>query len=341
MAKMTLLIIVFFSNALASIYQPQSGLYRSSITIDRVLPENASIFSTAKLPSNKNLMATIGNGYVAQQVASDTIYISGVYNGNDAYQSKNVAHRARIPSTNSISISFPRHTVNEYYTLDINDAVYFNSYLSTSNIFQVEQLTFAPRPDSFRNMLATQIFINNSLNTESLTINLANNAGSKSNDISFSTINCANGAPANVTCQTGTTLLSEANYSKITVGIMNTNIPSSITIPAKTVITYYFASVFLTSLEVPATSITAYMVTLYNSIYVQKEFWLEEHLNEWADIWNNGRIDIIGDDNQAGNVYASLYYTISSIRDDWSHGLSPGSLSSDGYNGHVFWFVCI
>ena len=64
-----------------------------------------------------------------------------------------------------------------------------------------------------------------------------------------------------------------------------------------------------------------------------------EHLNEWTNIWNRGRIDIIGDDHLAGNVYASLYYTISSIRSDWNYGLSPGSLSSDGYHGHVFWYV--
>ena len=119
----------------------------------------------------------------------------------------------------------------------------FNSYLPQSNIFQVEQLTFAPRNN--KNLLVTQIYINNSANTNSLQINLENNSGSKSSDISFTTITCPSGAPSNVTCQTGTTLKSEANYSKITVGIINTNIPSSgsITIPAKTITTYYFASV--------------------------------------------------------------------------------------------------
>jgi trehalose/maltose hydrolase-like predicted phosphorylase len=56
----------------------------------------------------------------------------------------------------------------------------------------------------------------------------------------------------------------------------------------------------------------------------------------WAAIWS-GRIDVLGDPGLATDVNASEFYLWSSVRDgvDWS--ISPSGLSSNGYNGHVFW----
>jgi trehalose/maltose hydrolase-like predicted phosphorylase len=56
----------------------------------------------------------------------------------------------------------------------------------------------------------------------------------------------------------------------------------------------------------------------------------------WAALWS-GRIDVVGDPSLATDVDASEFYLWSSTRDgvDWS--ISPAGLSSDGYNGHVFW----
>ena len=56
----------------------------------------------------------------------------------------------------------------------------------------------------------------------------------------------------------------------------------------------------------------------------------------WTAIWA-GRIDVLGDPGLASDVNASEFYLWSSVRDgvDWS--ISPSGLSSNGYNGHVFW----
>jgi trehalose/maltose hydrolase-like predicted phosphorylase len=56
----------------------------------------------------------------------------------------------------------------------------------------------------------------------------------------------------------------------------------------------------------------------------------------WASLWR-GRIDIVGDPTLATEVNASEFALWSSTRDgvDWS--IPPAGLSSDGYNGHVFW----
>jgi trehalose/maltose hydrolase-like predicted phosphorylase len=56
----------------------------------------------------------------------------------------------------------------------------------------------------------------------------------------------------------------------------------------------------------------------------------------WSALWM-GRIDVLGDASLATDVNASEFYLWASTRDgvDWS--ISPAGLSSNGYNGHVFW----
>ena len=56
----------------------------------------------------------------------------------------------------------------------------------------------------------------------------------------------------------------------------------------------------------------------------------------WGALWAD-RIDVLGDPALATDVNASEFYLWSSTRDgvDWS--ISPAGLSSNGYNGHIFW----
>lgn len=56
----------------------------------------------------------------------------------------------------------------------------------------------------------------------------------------------------------------------------------------------------------------------------------------WAALWH-GRVDVLGDSTLATDVNASEFYLWSSTRAgvDWS--VSPVGLSSNGYDGHIFW----
>ena len=56
----------------------------------------------------------------------------------------------------------------------------------------------------------------------------------------------------------------------------------------------------------------------------------------WASLWQ-GRIEVRGNRTLATDVNASEFYLWSSTRDgvDWS--VSPAGLSSNGYDGHIFW----
>jgi trehalose/maltose hydrolase-like predicted phosphorylase len=56
----------------------------------------------------------------------------------------------------------------------------------------------------------------------------------------------------------------------------------------------------------------------------------------WSALWN-GRVDVLGNTTVATDVNASEFYLWSNTRDgvDWS--ISPAGLSSNGYDGHIFW----
>ncbi len=56
----------------------------------------------------------------------------------------------------------------------------------------------------------------------------------------------------------------------------------------------------------------------------------------WATLWS-GRIDVIGNPTLASEVNASEFYLWSSTRDGVDWGISPAGLSSNSYNGHIFW----
>jgi trehalose/maltose hydrolase-like predicted phosphorylase len=56
----------------------------------------------------------------------------------------------------------------------------------------------------------------------------------------------------------------------------------------------------------------------------------------WAKLWR-GRIDVLGDRALAGAVSASEFYLWSSVRQGTAWSVSPAGLSSNGYNGHIFW----
>jgi trehalose/maltose hydrolase-like predicted phosphorylase len=56
----------------------------------------------------------------------------------------------------------------------------------------------------------------------------------------------------------------------------------------------------------------------------------------WSRLWD-GAVDVTGDAALQRQVRAAQFALFASVRDDTPWAPSPGGLSSDGYNGHVFW----
>ena len=63
----------------------------------------------------------------------------------------------------------------------------------------------------------------------------------------------------------------------------------------------------------------------------------EHHRNTWSSIWSSGGIEIMDNINLAQKVNATLFAILSAVREDWNYGMSPGGISTNAYNGHVFW----
>jgi trehalose/maltose hydrolase-like predicted phosphorylase len=56
----------------------------------------------------------------------------------------------------------------------------------------------------------------------------------------------------------------------------------------------------------------------------------------WAALWTSN-ISIPGDSTTTAQIRAAMFYLLESMRAGVTWSTSPGGLSSDGYNGHVFW----
>jgi trehalose/maltose hydrolase-like predicted phosphorylase len=63
---------------------------------------------------------------------------------------------------------------------------------------------------------------------------------------------------------------------------------------------------------------------------------LQQNASAWASLWRS-RIDVAGDATLATDVNASQFYLWSSTRADQDWSVSPAGLSSNGYDGHIFW----
>jgi trehalose/maltose hydrolase-like predicted phosphorylase len=61
-----------------------------------------------------------------------------------------------------------------------------------------------------------------------------------------------------------------------------------------------------------------------------------ENAKAWAALWK-GRVDIEGDTQLATEVNASEFYLWSSTTAGVNWSVSPAGLSSNGYDGHIFW----
>ena len=60
------------------------------------------------------------------------------------------------------------------------------------------------------------------------------------------------------------------------------------------------------------------------------------HKQGWAYLWRQG-IEIEGNETIAASTNTSLYYILSAVDESSSWSISPGGLTKNSYNGHVFW----
>ncbi|KAJ8308419.1 hypothetical protein KUTeg_013293 [Tegillarca granosa] len=128
-----------------------------------------------KLPDKEKLMPSIGNGYVATVVHSDTMYRSDLFNGYNI-----TSHRARIPSTCAINVTSISRTIDSSeYWLDIGRGMYKEIY--KGSLYQIELNMYAHR--KYSSLLVTEMYVWNNARSENLTLTLNVNKGDESIDL--------------------------------------------------------------------------------------------------------------------------------------------------------------
>jgi len=146
---------------------------------------------TVRQSRNGTIMPSVANGYVGTVIYSDTVHVSGVFNGKANPKKKPVypvyfyehAHRARIPSTVAIDFRLTGVQGKTSYALDVLEGVFYK-WFKAENL-RVEQRIYAHR--SRKNLLVVEISVKNKADKEFL-MKLSTNRGDSSADVEFKTI---------------------------------------------------------------------------------------------------------------------------------------------------------
>ena len=133
-------------------------------------------------------MPSVANGYIGTVIYSDTVHVSGVYNGR-AYPKKypvypvylyQHAHRARIPSTASMNFRIDGIQGKSSYALDVSEGVFYKWFKAVN--LTVEQRIYAHR--TRKNLLVVEITAKNDAR-RNFSMSLIPNMGYVTRDIHF------------------------------------------------------------------------------------------------------------------------------------------------------------
>lgn len=322
------------ASVVAVIGLSQSGLALLCFCHVVMAVPNATNFESPTLSNDPRLNPSVGNGYLATTVYSDTVYVSGIYNGRST---ETPSHRARIPSASAIvlrtNLSYNEAT-NEMFSLNVEQGVFY--YRLVAGNFTLEQRIYAHRV--YEHILVTEVTYRNMLR-DSVSLNLTNNLGPPSADIEFKRVNLSRSSVENpkVKAMAGyIKITEEPGSAKLGVAVVWGDIPSLVVIqPSPKTQTLYFVTAVATSLDAKDFVTSAHEA--YKEAMQRPEMLLGSHVKAWKQLWDAGRIEVEGNLTLAQTVSGSLYYTLSSLRTSRVFGLSPGGLATDGYDGHVFW----
>ena len=304
-------------------------------------------FSKGGSNTGKVLMPEIANGYLGTVMNSDTIYVGGLFNGDATGKFGPASHRARIPAfhvsvgavESSATATSGNIDIAIGQALDISRGIFTErSYIGS--VF-VEQRTYAHFARPW--LLVHEIDLTNTAGSAA-SVALIATPSPPSSDLILTEVN-STGAAGDFTlfgrnlCAEDATVAGGGNHTEVA---FISNSPcgasasagaceSTMQVPPGVKVTRSFITTVVVSLNSTAPLKDA--IALHDAAQRDAALLLSEHEAAWATRWARGSIEVEGDLRLAQAVNASLYSLRSSIRDDWPFGLSPGGITTDGYNG--------
>ena len=267
------------------------------------------------------------------------LHIAGLFNGLSNYTP---SHRARLPSIHNVYLGGPSRFVRQ--ALDVRRGVFTNttrvSVRGCDNI-TVEQRLYCHR--TRRNVMVMEIEalageVEASCSATVPLIHREEATATGTVDVAFSTFAADAAAAGGVTTVSGRTRIPELyGLAPTHVGLAYDAVPRSLALIAGGGPLRFLAAAH-TDQEpgLTAAGLAAAAATTLAAAKSAADGLMAEHVGGWAEIWRSG-IEVEGNETVAEAVNASLYYIHSAIRADWPHGLSPGGLAIDSYDGRSFW----
>ena len=284
------------------------------------------------LPSNNEYVSAVANGYLAAIPTGDTLYVSGLFNGE---ATSDPSHRARIPF--QLGVKVKNAASSQLHALDVRRAAFYTlseiKHVLTPAA-TVMQTWYAPRDKL--HVIVLDVLVNATAAKKAVEVEFNVHNGTESDDIGLTPVDCGAGVD-NCHCWLGSTKKAEEpGGSTQGVAVVTTAIPKSVTVDAGAVAKYHFVMAVRTTLDCDQASLLPTAVASYNDAMSDPDALFNEHQAAWSKLWESG-IEVGGNLNLAYGINTSLYYILSSVHENWPYGLSPGSLATNAYNGHSFW----
>ncbi|CAH1792620.1 unnamed protein product, partial [Owenia fusiformis] len=304
----------------------------------RNVEDDGFVLKANSFPDDVRLRPPIGNGHIATNVLSDTIYMNGVFNGY-----ADDSHRARIPSTVAIDVVKEDTRENRTYILNMKDGMFIQT-ISRSQA-NIELRYFAHR--HMTRLLICEISLERTGGfLGDVIVRLLQNRGNTSADIAFLDEEILEN---NTRYAYGEINEPETNTSaKVPIHHYSSDVPNTLTLTSgdKNKKWYFMTSLSIDKLD----ALTSYQ----NGMQSVKTL-TTSHQQAWNTLWESGSIHVEGNRETEQTINACLYHIWSSMPSHRDHvnpfiGLSPGGLSRGGkirpdkkggpyndYAGHVFW----
>jgi len=267
---------------------------------------SATNFESSALSWDPRLNPSVGNGYLATTVYSDTVYVSGIFNGRGA---KTPSHRARIPSTAAIIVrsNLTSNATEELFRLNVEQGVFYHRIVVQN--LTLEQKIYAHRVH--RHLLVTEISLQNNMR-DTVSIFLSNVFGPPSADIEFHRDDFprkSQNDPKINTMSGYIRITEEPDSRREGVAVVWGDIPPRLLIePSASTQTFFFITAVATSLD--AEDFVTSAREAYTAAVEKPEELFESHVQAWRELWNDGRIEVEGNLTLAQTISGSLYYTL-------------------------------
>jgi len=283
-------------------------------------------------------LPTLSNGHIGFVIYGDSVFMNGVYNGQNGN-----SHRARIPNFANIDTNWECLEQNCAYQLNLKQG-YFEKIAYRGKSFKVSQQMYAHR--YYNRLIVNKFTLERLEGTLEDTAQLRLNPGNESSVdlIKYDESEYSNdNGKVTIKCYV-TRVIEDKRYQRdlTQVCVAYTTVPMELTVNIGQNIAEYVHLTAIGSTEAEVKKeLDTVMAQSYATIFDKHKSIWENHMNSY---------EMTVEDNKELNqiMHSSLFYLISNLPSEESnqpngqfYGLSPGGLpkGAEGkdYQGHSFW----